>query len=125
MTYDAEGNLLDRGARQACDGSTRGPGRSRRRSSLPAFKVVAGPRGTLFLLTGSPNGGRITQVDANGTVVQDDRHRQALAATSTGSPIGRVGFLPSDIEPVGGALLISQTTAGPGASGGSPTAERR
>ena len=25
------------------------------------------------------------------------------------APAGRVGFLPSDVEPVGGALLISQT----------------
>ena len=25
------------------------------------------------------------------------------------APIGRVGFLPSDVEPVGSALLISQT----------------
>jgi sugar lactone lactonase YvrE len=59
------------------------------------FKVVAGPDGTLYLLTGDPRGGRITQVDATGKV---------LRRIGTGR-----GFLPSDVEPVTGAVLISQT----------------
>ena len=44
-----------------------------------------------------------------GRGAEGDRHRQALAGTPTGPRIGRVGFLPSDIEPVAGGLLISQT----------------
>ncbi len=74
----------------------------------PAFKVVLGPRGTLYLINGNPSGGAVTHLDANGAV---------LRVIGTGNvsphvdraPIGRVGFLPSDVEPVGSALLISQT----------------
>lgn len=74
----------------------------------PAFKVVLGPRGTLYLLNGNPSGGTVTQVDVNGAVLRVigtgavSRHVDRV-------PIGRVGFLPSDVEPVGSALLISQT----------------
>ena len=75
---------------------------------LPAFKVTPGPRGTLYLINGGPRGGTVTQVDASGS---------ALRVIGTGRlsrhvdrvQIGKVGFLPSDVEPVPGAVLISQT----------------
>jgi hypothetical protein len=77
-------------------------------SARQAFKVVLGPAGTLFLLAGDPSGGTVTQVDAAGAVLRVigtgklSRHVDRV-------PIGRVGFLPSDVEPVAGALLITET----------------
>ena len=71
-------------------------------------KVVVGPQGNLFLVAGSRNGGTVTELDASGAVRRVigtgrlGRHADSVAAT-------RLGFLPSDVEPVGGALLISQT----------------
>ena len=75
---------------------------------LPAFKLALGPGGTLYLLDGGPTGGTVTQVDASGSVLRVigtgrlSRHADRV-------PIGKVGFLPSDVEPVSGAVLISQS----------------
>jgi DNA-binding beta-propeller fold protein YncE len=72
------------------------------------FKVVVGPDGTYFLVSGDPNGGKITQVKRNGDVVRvigTGRLSRHVPRVS----IGRVGFLPTDVEPVAGALLISES----------------
>ncbi len=73
-----------------------------------AFKVVVAPDGTLYLLTGDPRGGKVTRVDTTGKVLQ------VIGTGRLGShratvPVSRVAFLPSDVEPVAGAILISQT----------------
>jgi hypothetical protein len=107
VAYDARGNLLVAeavGVRRI-DAAT---GVIETAVRLPAFKVASGPGGTLYLINGGPRGGTLTQVDASGSV---------LSVIGTGRlsrhvdrvQIGKVGFLPSDLEPVSGAVLISQT----------------
>jgi sugar lactone lactonase YvrE len=107
VTYDAEGNLLiaELTRVRRIDAQT---GTIETALSLPAFKIVVGPRGTLFLLSGNPSGGKVTQVDAGGAVLRVIGTGK-LSRHADQAPIGRVGFLPSDVEPVGGTLLISQT----------------
>jgi DNA-binding beta-propeller fold protein YncE len=107
VAYDARGNLLVAeavGVRRI-DAAT---GVIEMAVKLPAFKVVPGPGGTLYLINGGPSGGAVTQVDASGSVLKMigtgrlSRHADRVQ-------IGKVGFLPSDVEPVSGAVLISQT----------------
>ena len=50
----------------------------------------------------------MTQVDANGAVLRVIGTGK-LSRHVDRAPIGRVGFLPSDVEPVGSSLLITQT----------------
>ena len=107
VAYDMQGNLLiaEAGGVRRIDGAT---GVIETAVRLPAFKVVPGPGGTLYLINGGPRGGTITQVDASGSVLrvvgtgQLSRHVDRVK-------IGKVGFLPSDVEPVAGAVLITQT----------------
>jgi hypothetical protein len=107
VTYDANGDLLiaELAGIRRIDAMT---GRIETAFTRPAFKVVLGPRGTLFLLNGNPSGGAVTQVDANGAVLRVIGTGK-LSRHADRARIGRVGFLPSDVEPVGSALLISQT----------------
>ena len=107
VTYDSEGNLLiaELAGVRRIDAGT---GTIETAFALPAFKVVAGPRGTLFLISGNPSGGKVTQIDANGTVMRVIGTGK-LSRHLDRAPIGRIGFLPSDVEPVGSTLLISQT----------------
>ncbi len=107
VTYDAAGNLLiaEIARVRRIDAET---GTIETALTHPAFKVVAGPSGTFFLLSGSPSGGKATQVNASGAVVREIGTGK-LGRHADRAPIGRVGFLPSDVEPVGSALLISQT----------------
>jgi hypothetical protein len=107
VAYDARGNLLvaEAAGVRRIDAAT---GVIETAVRLPAFKVTPGPHGTLYLINGGPRGGTVTQVDASGS---------ALRVIGTGRlsrhvdrvQIGKVGFLPSDVEPVPGAVLISQT----------------
>jgi hypothetical protein len=107
VTYDAAGNLYigGYGHVRRIDAAT---GVIDTAFAQDAFKVVAAPDGTFYLLTGDPHGGRVTQVDAAGNVVRTvgsgrlSRHR----ATDR---IAVIGFLPSDVEPVAGAILVSET----------------
>jgi SMP-30/Gluconolactonase/LRE-like region len=94
VTYDADGNLYigpPPGRARRIDAAT---GAISTPFAVDGFKIVAGRDGTFYLLAGDPRGGRITQVDASGKVVR---------RIGTG-----VGFLPSDVEPVSGGILISQ-----------------
>ncbi len=74
----------------------------------PTFKAVPAADGTFYLLAGSPSGGTVTQVERSGRVLRVigtgrlGRHADRVA-------IDRVGFLPSDVEFVDGALLVAQT----------------
>jgi hypothetical protein len=107
VTYDAAGNLLIGGYRgvRRIDARTGVIDTPFRREGT---KVVVGAQGTVFLVAGSPTGGTVTELDASGAVRRVigtgglGHHADRVAAT-------RLGFLPSDVEPVGGALLISQT----------------
>ena len=107
VAYDTQGNLLvaEAAGVRRIDAAT---GVIETAVRLPAFKVVLGPGGTLYLLDGGPRGGTVTQVDASGSVLRVigtgrlSRHVDRVQ-------IGKVGFLPSDVEPVSGAVLISQT----------------
>ena len=107
VAYDTRGNLLvaDAAGVRRIDKAT---GVIDTALKLPAFKIVPGPGGTLYLLNGGPTGGTVTQVDASGSVLRVigtgrvSRHVDRV-------PIGKVGFLPSDVEPVSGAVLISQS----------------
>jgi hypothetical protein len=99
VTYDAAGNLYigaPPGRAQRIDAAT---GTITMPFAQDGFKLVAAPDGTLYLMGGGPRGGRITQLDAHGKV---------LRTIGTG-----VGFLPSDVEPVRGAILISQVQPTP------------
>ena len=107
VVYDTQGDLLiaEAGGVRRIDAAT---GVIETAVRLPAFKVVPGAGGTLYLLDGGPRGGMITQIDARGSVLRVvgtgrlSRHADRVT-------IGKVGFLPSDVEPVSGAVLISQT----------------
>jgi DNA-binding beta-propeller fold protein YncE len=106
VTYDPAGNLLimERAGVRRIDAAT-----GTINTVFPGCvcKVVPGARGTLYLMSGDPNGGKITQVDSSGTVLRVigtgglSRHKDRVA-------IDRIGFLPTDVEPVGGAILITQ-----------------
>jgi sugar lactone lactonase YvrE len=107
VTYEADGDLLvteGAGVRRI-DART---GTIETAFARQAFKVVLGPAGTLFLLAGDPSGGTVTQVDAAGAVLRVIGTGK-LSRHVDRAPIGRVGFLPSDVEPVAGALLITET----------------
>lgn len=93
VTYDAAGNLYigGYGHVRRIDAAT---GVIDTAFPHGGFKVVAAPDDTLYLFTGDPRGGQITQVDRAGKV---------LRRIGTGR-----GFMPSDIVPVRGAVLISQ-----------------
>ncbi len=107
VAYDTRGNLLiaEAAGVRRIDAAT---GAIETALRLPAFKLVPGQRGTLYLINGGPSGGTVTQVDASGSVLRVigtgrlSRHVDRVQ-------IGKVGFLPSDVEPVSGAVLISQT----------------
>ena len=107
VAYDTQGNLLvaEAAGVRRIDAAT---GVIETAVRLPAFKVVPGAGGTLYLINGGPRGGTVTQVDASGSVLRVvgtgrlSRHVDRVQ-------IGKVGFLPSDVEPVSGAVLISQT----------------
>lgn len=106
VTYEPNGDLLvceATGVRRI-DAQT---GRISKAFPQLGFKVVLGPNGTYFLMTGDPNGGKITQVKRNGDVVRVIGTGR-LSRHVSRAPISRVGFLPSDVEPVEGALLISE-----------------
>ena len=107
VVYDTQGNLLvaEAGGVRRIDAATRVIVTAVR---LPAFKVVPGAGGTLYVINGGPRGGTVTHVGASGSVLRVvgtgrlSRHVDRVQ-------IGKVGFLPSDVEPVPGAVLISQT----------------
>jgi sugar lactone lactonase YvrE len=106
VSYDARGNLLvtELSGVRVIDPDGRIDTLFRR----PAFKVVPAPDGTFYVLAGDPSGGTVTQVERSGRVLRVigtgrlGRHADRVA-------IDRVGFLPSDVEPAGGALLVAQT----------------
>ena len=74
-------------------------------------------------MTGDPTGGKITHVDATGKLLgvigtgRLGQHRLTV-------PASRVSFLPTDIEPVRGAVLISQGDPCPRSGGWRPGARR-
>ena len=107
VTYDADGNLFIAGY-----GNVRrieaATGRIDTAFELPGFKIVAVPDGTFYLLNGDPNGGTVTRVDGSGRILQRIGTGK-ITRHSDRTPIGRVGFLPSDVEPVPGGILISET----------------
>lgn len=106
VTYDPAGNLLitEAAGVRRIDADT---GTIDTLFAKCVCKVVPGGRGTLYLMSGDPRGGKVTQVDSSGTVLRVigtgrlSRHRDRVA-------IGKVGFLPTDVEPIGGAILIAQ-----------------
>jgi hypothetical protein len=106
VTYDPAGNLL----------ITEGAGVRRIDAATGTIhtvfpgcvcKVIPGGGGTLYLMSGDPNGGKVTQVDSSGAVLRVigtgmlSKHKDRVA-------IDKVGFLPTDVEPVGRAILITQ-----------------
>jgi outer membrane protein assembly factor BamB len=106
VTYDAAGNLYigAAGHVQRIDAAT---GTIATAFAHGGFKVIAAPDGTFYLMAGDPRGGRITQVDSSGKVLR----RIGTGRIAPHRPrvrIARIGFLPSDVEPVAGAILISQ-----------------
>jgi sugar lactone lactonase YvrE len=107
VTYDAAGNLYigGYGHVRRIDVAT---GIIDTAFAHDAFKVVAARDGTFYLLTGGPHGGRVTQVDAVGNVLRTIGSGR-LSPHRASARIDRVGFLPSDVEPVAGAILVSET----------------
>ena len=106
VTYEQNGDLLiaEAAGLRRIDAET---GRISKAFPQRGFKVILGPNGTYFLMSGDPSGGKITQVTRNGKVVRVIGTGR-LSRHVPRAPINRVGFLPSDVEPVAGALLISQ-----------------
>ena len=107
VSYDARGDLFvtQLGSVRVIDAAD---GRIRTAFARPGYKIVSAADGTFYLLDGDPDGGTVTQLARSGTV---------LRVIGTGSlgrhadrvTIDRVGFLPSDVAFVDGALLIAQT----------------
>ena len=106
VSYDARGNLLvtELSGVRVIDADGRIDTLFRR----PAFKVVPASDGTFYVLAGSPNGGTVTQVERSGRVLRVIGTGR-LGPHADRVAINRVGFLPSDVEFAGGALLVSQT----------------
>jgi hypothetical protein len=76
--------------------------------SRAGFKVVPTAGGTVYALTGDPNGGRVSRIEADGRLTPVvgtgslSRHRDGVAALS-------VGILPTDVALArDGALLVTQ-----------------
>lgn len=110
VTYDNDGNLLISGSGvRSIDADT---GIIDLRFARDGFKTVAAPDGTFYLLAGEPSGGTITHVDAGGRVLQTIGTGR-IAKHGRQTPIGKVSFLPTDVEPVAGALLISEAQPTP------------
>jgi hypothetical protein len=106
VTYDAAGNLYigAAGHVQRIDAAT---GTIATAFPHAAFKIIAAPDATFYLMAGDPRGGRITQVDSTGKVLRTIGTGR-IAPHRPSSPIARVGFLPSDVQPVVGAILITE-----------------
>jgi hypothetical protein len=106
VSYDARGNLLvtEFSGVRVIDAGGRIDTLFRR----PAFKVVPAADGTFYVLAGSPNGGTVTQVERSGRVLRVIGTGR-LGPHADRVAINRVGFLPSDVEFAGGALLVTQT----------------
>ena len=111
VSYDAAGNLYigAPGGVLRIDAAT---GRLEKPFPLDGFKIVPARDGTLYLLAGNPTGGKITHVTASGGVLGVIGGRPLRRHTAR-TPLDRVGFLPSDVEPVAGAILISETQPTP------------
>jgi DNA-binding beta-propeller fold protein YncE len=110
VTYEPNGDLLIAegvGFVRRIDART---GRIAKAFPQHAFKVIVGPNGTYFLMSGQPSGGKILQVTRNGAVLRVIGTGR-LSRHVPRARIGRVGFLPTDVEPVAGALLISEPVA--------------
>ena|SRR5215203_2624291 len=111
VSYDREGNLL-----------VSGYGRVRRIDAATGvidvafartgFKIVAAEDGTFYFLAGEPSGGTVTHLAGDGTVLQTIGTGR-IAKHGRQTPIRRVSFLPTDVEPVAGALLISEARPSP------------
>jgi hypothetical protein len=111
VTYDRDGNLLIGGYGEVrrIDART---GMIEVGFARTGFKIVAVADGTFYLLGGEPSGGTITHVAADGSVLQKIGTGR-LARHWRQTPLGRVSFLPTDVEPVAGAILISEAKPTP------------
>lgn len=106
VTYDADGNLYlgSYGNVKRINAAT---GQIEEAVPHPGYKVIVAPDRSLYLMTGDPNGGKITHVDETGKVL-DVIGTGKLGPHRATVPISRVAFLPTDVEPVAGGVLISQ-----------------
>ena len=111
VSYDRDGNLLVSGGERVrrIDAAT---GLIDVAFARTGFKIVAAGDGTFYFLGGEPSGGTITHVAADGTVLQTIGTGR-IAKHGRRTPIGRVSFLPTDVEPVSGALLITEAKPSP------------
>jgi hypothetical protein len=111
VSYDAQGNLLIGGSGNVrrIDAAT---GTIDVAFARNAFKIVSASDGTFYFLSGDVNGGTITHIDAQGRVLQSIGNGR-MAHHSRRTPLGRVSFNPSDVEPVAGAILISEARPSP------------
>jgi hypothetical protein len=111
VTYDRDGNLLISGYGEVrrIDAAT---GIIDVGIARTGFKIVAVADGTFYLMAGDPSGGTITHVDAKGSVLETIGTGR-IASHRRQTPLGRVAFLPSDVEPVAGAILISEARPSP------------
>lgn len=111
VSYDRDGNLLVSGGERVrrIDAAT---GLIDVAFARTGFKIVAAGDGTFYLLGGEPSGGTITHVAADGTVLQTIGTGR-IAKHGRRTPIGRVSFLPTDVEPISGALLITEAKPSP------------
>ena len=93
VAYDTRGDLLvaEAAGVRRIDAAT---GVIETAVRLPAFKVVPGPAGTLYLLNGGPSGGTVTQVRRER--IRAARDRNGAAVTSRGSGADRQGRIPAE-----------------------------
>ena len=78
-----------------------------------AFKVLFGPDGTLYLISGDPSGGRVSRVAEDGSL-EAVVGTGSLGASDDGMRATEIGVLPSDIAFArDGALLFSQSEPEP------------
>jgi hypothetical protein len=75
----------------------------------PAYRVVPLRGGGAYLVSGSPNGGRVVRLGPDGSVAPVAGTGR-LSRHADGIPATRAGILPSDVAPLsGGRLLLTQT----------------
>ena len=111
VSHDRRGNLLvaELGRVRRIDAKS---GRIETLLVRPVFKTVPALDGSVYVIAGDPAGGTVTQVDGKGRVLR--LIGTGKLATDRGSArVDEVGFLPSDVEPIPGGILITQTEPTP------------
>jgi hypothetical protein len=109
---DAETGVIETVAGTGREGAS-GDGGAAIRAALDAAKLLVGPDGSLYLVGGDPDGGRIRRIAPDGTI-ETVVGTGTLGENGEGRLATEIGILPSDVALApDGALVFSQTAPEP------------